>query len=377
MTLPGIVNKMKTISTNLLVYGIAHFLVDAVCIGVLFSLLHQQIFSDTVITYLFVIYNLLAFGLQVIIGFFVDNLKAPRSSALLGLILTGIAAVLFVSLPVLAVVIAGIGNALFHVGGGIISLNLTPQKATAPGIFVAPGALGVMVGALLGKNGNFIAWPFLAAMAALSVLIFLVPKPAMYRQQSEPTQKQAFKIEYIIYLVLFVIAIRSLVGFAVVFPWKSDINLLVFLTLAVVLGKGLGGWLADKFGWTLTAVGSLVVSIPLLTLGAGIPVFGIIGMFLFNITMPVTLTMVSNMLPGRPGVAFGLTCAALVLGTLPAFTQLQTGLNNWVVIDIVIVISALALYFGLRYYHRAQKENELETGILSRIRSERKLQEEE
>lgn len=368
---------MKTISTNLLVYGIAHFLVDAVCIGVLFNILHQQIFNATVITYLFVIYNLLAFGLQVIIGFFVDNLKAPRSSALLGLILTGIAAVIFLSLPVLAVVIAGIGNALFHVGGGIVSLNLTPRKATAPGIFVAPGALGVMVGTLLGKNGNFIAWPFLAAMAALSVLIFLVPKPAMYRQQSEPTQKQAFKIEYVIYLVLFVIAIRSLVGFAVVFPWKSDINLLVFLTLAVVLGKGLGGFLADKFGWTLTAVGSLVVSIPLLTLGARIPVFGIIGMFLFNITMPVTLTMVSNMLTGRPGVAFGLTCAALVLGTLPAFTQLQTGLNNWVVIDTVIVISALALYFGLRYYHRAQKENELETGILSRIRSERKLQEEE
>ena len=121
MTLPGIDNRMKTISTNLFVYGIAHFLVDAVCIGVLFSLLHQQIFSDTVITYLFIIYNLLAFGLQVIIGFFVDNLKAPRSSALLGLILTGIAAVLFASLPVLAVVIAGIGNALFHVGGGIVS----------------------------------------------------------------------------------------------------------------------------------------------------------------------------------------------------------------------------------------------------------------
>ena len=350
---------------------------DAACIGVLFSILTEQVFSATVMAYLFVVYNLLAFGLQVIIGFFIDNLKAPRLSAVLGLIFTGISTIIFLPLPVVAVVIAGIGNALFHIGGGIVSLNLTPRKATAPGIFVAPGALGVLAGTLLGKNGNFITWLFLLAMAALSVLIFLIPKPAMYRQQSEPTPKQGLKIEYIIYLVLFVIAIRSLVGLAIVFPWKSEIALLVILTLAVVLGKGLGGFLADKFGWTLTAVGSLAASIPLLTLGASIPALGIIGMFLFNITMPVTLTMMSNMLPGRPGMAFGLTCAALVLGTLPAFTQLQPKLSNAVFIDVVIGISALALYSSLRYYYRVQPGNEFRTDIISKLESGVKLQEEE
>jgi FSR family fosmidomycin resistance protein-like MFS transporter len=347
--------------------------VDAACIGVLFSLVRQQVFSLTVMTYLFILYNLLAFGSQVIFGFIIDTLKTPRLAAVLGLVLTGLSTLIFLPLPVVAVVTAGIGNALFHIGGGIISLNLTPRKATAPGIFVAPGALGVLAGTLLGKNGNFAAWPFLFAMAVAGVLIFLIPQPALYQKQTETAPKQVFKIEYIIYLVLFVVAVRSLVGFAIIFPWKSDINLLVILTIAVVLGKGLGGWLADKFGWTRVAVGSLLLSIPLLTMGVSSPASGMIGLFLFNITMPVTLTMMSNMLPGRPGTAFGLTCAALFLGTLPAFTTLQTTLNNIVLIDTAIGISALALYFGLRYYYKSSGD----TGALSQtVLKAGKLQEE-
>lgn len=364
-------SRFRVISSSLFVYGIAHCLVDAVCAGVLFTIWNEQVFSVAMTTYLFIIYNVLAFGSQVILGFLIDNLKAPRLSAFLGIIITGISTLIFLPQPVLAVILAGIGNALFHVGGGIISLNLTPRKATAPGVFVAPGALGLMVGTLLGKSGNFIAWPFLLAMVTLCVLIFLVPKPAIYGVQSEPGQKQGFKIEYIIYLVLFVIAIRSVVGFAVGFPWKSDVNLLVLLTLSIVLGKGIGGFLADRFGWTLTAVGSLVASIPLLTLSVNIPVFGMIGMFLFNITMPVTLTMISNMIPGKPGVAFGLTCSALLLGVLPAFSEIKSQLNNLVFIDAFIVISAIVLYVGLSYYHRGQLTNGVKRDILSQTGEEK------
>jgi FSR family fosmidomycin resistance protein-like MFS transporter len=334
-----------------LVYGLAHFLVDAACIGVLFSLINRQIFTAEVMTWLFITYNLLAFGLQVIIGFAVDTFEIPRQSAVIGLVLTGIASLIFSPLPVAAVITAGIGNALFHVGGGVISLNLTPRKATAPGIFVAPGALGVLVGTLLGKNGHFFAWPFILGMAALRILFFFIPQPTMYQKQTESKTTQPFNFEYIIYLVLFVVAVRSMVGFAVVFPWKTDINLLVILTLCVALGKGLGGFLADKFGWIRVAAGSLVLSIPLLTVGVSSPASGMIGMLLFNITMPVTLTMISNLLPGKPGTAFGLTCAALVLGTLPAFSTLQPSLTNQVFIDIVIGGSALALFFSLRLYH--------------------------
>ncbi|MFY9813217.1 MAG: MFS transporter [Dehalococcoidales bacterium] len=349
---------------------------DAVCIGMLFSVLTRHVFSLMATAYLFIVYNLLAFGLQVIIGFVIDNLKAPRLAAVLGLIVTGLSTLFFPSRPVAAIIIAGFGNALFHVGGGIISLNLTPRKAAAPGIFVAPGALGVLVGTLLGKSGKFITWPFFAAMAASAVIIFLVPEPAAYQGKTQPPQQQEFKAEHIIYLILFVIAVRSLVGFAAVFPWRSDVNLLILLTAAVVLGKGLGGLLADKFGWQLTAAGSLAVSIPLLTLGAGVPVCGITGMFLFNINMPVTLAMISNVIPGKPGTAFGLTCLALVLGTLPSFTALQPKIGNILVIDIMVLIAAVVLYFSLHFYNKIQPANKLKTEIRLKISPEQKFQEE-
>ncbi len=343
---------MKNITSNLLVYGIAHALVDMVCAGVLFSVVNTQLFGVVIMSGLIITYNLLAFGLQIFVGFFTDFLKIPRLTALAGLILTGIAAVILVPFPIAAVIFAGVGNALFHVGGGIISLNLTPRKAAAPGIFVAPGAIGLMAGTLLGKNGDFIAWPFVLALALFCLMIFRVKKPDIYPVKESPVSPNGFKVEYVLYLVLFVIAVRSLIGFAVVFPWKSDISLLVVLTLSVALGKGLGGFLADKFGWMPVGVGSLAASIPLLTLGAGIPVLGMLGMFLFNITMPITLTMVSNMLPGKPGTAFGLACMALVLGTLPSFTGNRSVLNNPVFIAIMIAVSAITLYLGLRYYYK-------------------------
>jgi FSR family fosmidomycin resistance protein-like MFS transporter len=267
MKAPEVNTGMKTISSNLLVYGLAHGLVDAMCAGVLFSVVSRQIYSASEMTYLIIVYNLLAFGLQVIMGFLVDHFKTPRLSAIAGIILTGLSTLIFLPLPILAIVFAGIGNAMFHIGGGVASLSLTPRKATAPGIFVAPGALGLMVGTVLGKGGDFIAWPFLLVAIALAVLVLRVPKPSMYPEQPKPAPIRGFRIEYIIYLVLFVIAVRSLVGFSVVFPWKSDIDLLVILTISVVLGKGLGGFLADRFGWTLTAVGSLVASIPFLIIG--------------------------------------------------------------------------------------------------------------
>jgi hypothetical protein len=108
-------------------------------------------------------------------------------------------------------------------------------------------------------------------------------------------------------------------------------------------------------------VGSLMISIPLLNLGAGVPVLGMVGIFLFNITMPVTLTMVANVLPGRPGTAFGLTCIALLLGTLPAFTEYKAGLSNLVFIDIIIALSAVTLFLALRYYYRGQRTNQGKT----------------
>jgi MFS transporter, FSR family, fosmidomycin resistance protein len=341
---------LRNISANLLVYGTSHAVVDGICAGVIFSVLKSQVISIAIIVSMVVLYNVLAFGLQVIFGLVADYLKSPRAVALLGCIFTGFAALSFLSNPTMAIIFAGFGNALFHVGGGIISLNLTPRKATAPGIFVAPGALGLLVGTMLGNSGQFIVWPAILILAILCLLMLIIKKPEINYEKEEIKESKFNYFVLILLLVFLSIAIRSLVGSVLVFPWKTDMNLLFILTGAIVLGKGLGGILADKFGWIKIAVGALVLSIPFLILAANIPLLAIIGMFLFNITMPITLVIISNILPGRPGFAFGLTTLALILGAIPAFFSIkQMFINNGVVFSIII-ISALALYLGLRKY---------------------------
>ena len=344
--------SIKNISANLFVYGTAHAIVDGICAAVIFSILKNQIVSTTDFISLVILYNVLAFGLQAIFGLVADYFKSPRAVAFLGCILTGLSAITFLSFPIVAVIFAGLGNALFHVGGGSISLNLTPKKATAPGIYVAPGAVGILVGTLLGKGGQFIAWPFILILAILCLLMFVIKKPEMNYEREAVRENKFNYFEFILLLVFLSIAIRSLVGAVLVFSWKTNIDLLIILTSAVVLCKGLGGILADKFCWIRVAVGALILSIPFLVFGTNIPYLAIIGMFLFNITMPITLVAISNILPGRPGFAFGLTCLALIFGMLPAFFSIKQALsNNWFIFSIII-ISAMALFSGLYLYFK-------------------------
>ena len=92
--------------------------------------------------------------------------------------------------------------------------------------------------------------------------------------------------------------------------WETQPVALLSLTAATVLGKALGGILADRWGWMRTAVGSLLAALPFLVYGHIVPIAAIPGVFFLNMTMPITLAAVAETLPARPGFAFGLTTLA-------------------------------------------------------------------
>lgn len=64
--------------------------------------------------------------------------------------------------------------------------------------------------------------------------------------------------------------------------------------------------------------------------------------------MPVTLVAISNTLPGRSAFAFGLTCLALIIGISPIIFGLKSTLNNSIIVFIIIFISSIVLYKGLK-----------------------------
>ncbi len=339
----------KLILSNIAVYSVSHALIDATCAATIFAALASSQNELQNLFQLVVIYDVLAFSTQPIFGLWVDKCRVPVYSAVVGTLLVA-ASTLFLSIPLFAALTAGIGNALFHVGGGVVSLNMASGKAALPGIYVAPGALGLMIGTLIGKSGHFIAWPFILLLIGSALLILRIPRPETAAPRELPRDLRWF--ETVILLLLISIVIRGLVGVGLALPWKSDPVLLVALTLAIVLGKALGGILGDRFGWATVAVSGLIVSAPLLAFFAQIPIIAIIGMFLFNLSMPITLICLAEMLPGKSGFAFGLTTLALILGAWPMFTQLRTLTSHPVFVFAAILISIVALYGGLQLYAR-------------------------
>lgn len=334
---------------NICLYGITHAFVDATCVAVVFAgLLFNHADAQTSL-FLVLLYNVLAFGLQPIVGMLFDKLQTPRLAAIIGCMLTIISAVVWkFSLP--AVVFAGLGNAFFHIGGGIISLKMSGGKATIPGMYVAPGALGLFIGILVGKSGHFVSLVFITLLLISSALIcFLSYQTAT---KNNGVEKTFNKFELIVLLLLLSISIRSLIGLGVVFPWKSNMNLLILLTLVVVFGKFFGGIIADKFGWMKISISGLILSAPLIALGIHSPFLAIAGMFCFNVTMPVTLVVVANVLKGREGFAFGLTALSLIIGAFPTFAGFKLGAQNIYEIIAIIILSAVLLFFGLRIYFK-------------------------
>lgn len=330
---------------NILVYGLTHALVDASCAFVIFFGLKLKV-SAIEFFNLAVLYDVVAFGFQAPLGILIDKFRVPKISAVLGCFLTIFSIAIVNNYSLLAILLAGVGNALFHLGGGTISLNIISKKAAVPGIFVAPGALGLAIGTLLGKGNYNAGWVFIFLLSFSIVAIFYSKEPIIDYQVGKV--KPAGNIFWpVLIFLMFSVSIRSLVGMVVSFSWKSNMTLFWILTLAVVGGKAFGGVLADRFGWKKVGVVSLLISAPLLSFAAGKPLLAILGMFLFQMTMPITLSAISNLLPGRPGFSFGLTCLALILGALPSFFGFKDILGNQWIILLMIICSAVTIFAAL------------------------------
>ena len=87
--------------------------------------------------------------MQPLVGLAVDRLRAGSGAAVTGAAAAAAALPLAVAAPGVvgpAVVLAGLGNAVFDVGRGVVSLRRRSGRAGPVGVFVAPGAAGLAAG---------------------------------------------------------------------------------------------------------------------------------------------------------------------------------------------------------------------------------------
>jgi len=341
---------MKKKLSIIITYSIGHFYIDFVCAYVFSLLWFKQLISPTLLGGLIILYNVIAFGSQPIWGFLMDYYKKSKEGAIVGLLLTTFGIALFFE-PLLATIALSIGNAIYHAGGGIVALNLEPSKAKYPGIYVAPGALGLFFGAVLGRftvGFNYVVIGIIIVCCVLVTLISKLPKARIEKYKNVKNHL----VSVILLLLLVSVCMRALIGFSLCLGWKSLFCLGLLLTTAIAAGKFFGGFLADKYGFMRVGIAGLLVAAPLLIFFQAIPWVVYIGVFCFNLVMPITLTAVAEALPNYKGFAFGLTTLALIVGYMLFLILKNNVVVGQVFTTIVISVNLISLYFGLKDYNK-------------------------
>lgn len=422
-------------------YTVLHLLVDGVCALAMFGR-----FLPREEGYFHILwYNFCAFALQMPFGLLLDRMSERMAEGNKGqrgptgqpdpAFLTAAAGVVCTIVGALVhPVLLGIGNALFHVGGGVGTILEDRAKnrlGRELGVFVAPGALGLYLGTLIAKAGFWRRWyPWVSLVmvllclgaylrkhgratagiskeeegkpaaigisgeeegrsavvgisgeeedrsAAVSISEEEEGKPVAagiseaenVRVEAEELCRQAFDNAQECrgagrqsgvtvadamgpaICCLAVVILRSYIGMAVSFPWKTGILAGTLTVFALVGGKVAGGFSSARYGPLKTTVGSLTLAAIGYLFSSFMPA-GLAAVFLFNMTMPVTLYWMIESMPKLPGFAFGCLTFGLFLGFLPGYFGLLPGMGSQagnLVGCAGSVLSLLLLALGMR-----------------------------
>ncbi len=323
---------------SLIIYMLMHFCVDFACFYYLFGTFSVYKYTGIGMENGLILYNILAFGLQFIIGRIYDSRKY-RSAALIGIFLVMMGLLINAGIPLLVsdslvvenkrilhiaykdwlvviLVVLAIGNAFFHVAGGIDSLTNSNGKMGRCGMFIGTGALGVSMGTYVGANQIFDEFTILCFMLIGFAGIFtygdavsmnLIKSPSVSKEEGR--DKVSFN-SVVVLLCLLAIVMRSYVGII----QRLSLSTLFLSALCIGFGKAIGGFLADEFGGKLVGSVAMLISAVCFTGFQTGGLVAVIGFVSFNIAMPITMYTLYEQIPQYPGVVNGLNSLALLVG---------------------------------------------------------------
>ena len=327
--------------------GLAHGASDCAGGFLLGSTLHSLPLLQVGI--LVLIYNGLAFGSQPLLGWATDRLGQPRLIMIMGLLLSCLPLLTMRWSLATAVLFAGFGSALMHVGGGALTLYTTPDRASGPGLFVAPGVVGLAIGSALAITGYNAIWPILSLLLILALTIGLLKPPSMPYTDTAVPQTNFPQNGYELALILLItaVALRSSIWTTYQYLLDGQHEILLLLAIAAGLGKVCGGFLADQIGWRRWVVTALLLAAPLLSLSGDNLIILALGIILLQSTTPAALAAAGQIFPRQPATAVGLMLGlAVLLGGLPAFMGLSQQLSTPTAVVGVTAMAVLAFWLA-------------------------------
>ena len=322
---------------------LCHFGIDFICALAIYRNFAERYNA-------FLLYNFFAFALQMPLGILIDAwTKKSRKTLLPGLVFTLAGILVTIGGSFFSHVIMGVGNALFHVGGGVLTIHEDEDngfKGKGFGVFVAPGAFGLSLGKALYDSPMFTLIQIIACvlLVVLGLLLFVKFEDRVFEQVG--TDLKDKDLNYLIILCFAVVFIRSLTGMGMSFSWNDSKLTSTLLSLSLSCGKSTGGFIAAKFGAKKTTLISLGVA-AIAYIFADKMAFALLASMFFNMTMPMTLFMLYSNMTDLPGFAFGILTFALFMGYLPVLYGYVGNMSPFPFGTICCVVSLIMMLLGI------------------------------
>jgi hypothetical protein len=133
-------------------------------------------------------------------------------------------------------------------------------------------------------------------------------------------------------------------SYSMSFPWKDTLLLSIITGIMIIGRKAAGGFLLDKFKSIPVVIAAILIPGPMIAFLSSYAAPSLIGLFLINCSMPLTLYMLYLMIPDYPGFAFGLAASFLFPGMLIGLGVNLTGF----LILLVFVLNAVFMYIAVK-----------------------------
>lgn len=336
-----------------LILGIAHGLADAAAGFLLGSLPRTMSLEQA--SGLIILYNILGFGYQPLAGMLTDKFQRHRVAVLVGLFSLLLALAIAPWHSQVAIILAGIGSAAFHVGGGALALTATLDRTTGPGFFAAPGAIGLALGIAGGLTGwqmNLHIAILLGLMMAIVAIIDLSKYDLFSHSPALSGNKSIENPELddgILLVLLSAIALISTVWTSFQFLLQAHLNVLIAIAFAAAIAKVFGGILAQRWGWLRYTIFSLTIVAFLLLVGQQNHLTLILGLALLQSTVPITLAATAKIMAQQPATATGFALGlSILIGGIPVIGGLSAIAGLPLVSAAIVTTATLSLWWVLK-----------------------------
>lgn len=339
-------NKRAGIAAMLTVYSVGHFFIDMCCCAAMFTFAR----GTEYFTLSLLIYGAAAFVLRVPIGALADRFGKTGGMAVFGCVAIAVA-MLTTPAPVVLAAVLGIGNACFHVGGGIFALR-SLKKCAGPGVLISTGTVGYFAGQYIADAGAVSETVLMISVAAamiLCVLAVCIIEPVSETYESVAPFPKGLSVSYPLRnfsaFVCFFLAvlIRSFGGGSFNFGWRGSIDPVfagLILAVSTALGIIFGGVVTDKLGIKAALSVTMILSAILMLLSESF-IVSAAAIVAFNMSAPMMLRAPADVYRGHEGLSLGLMSSAYFAGYL--LSEYGASLPFGIYGNVTVVLVSMAV----------------------------------